>query len=94
MKVIGHLSYFLGLEVSYDHTGYYLSQMKYATDLLSHVGLTDNKTDNTLLETIVKLYLTNGTILDDPTLYRQLSENLIYLTCTGPDIVYIVHIVS
>uniref|UniRef100_A0A2N9GT15 Uncharacterized protein n=1 Tax=Fagus sylvatica TaxID=28930 RepID=A0A2N9GT15_FAGSY len=43
MKDLGHLSYFLGLEVSSDSTGYYLSQAKYASDLLSRAGLTDTK---------------------------------------------------
>ena len=43
MKDLGHLGYFLGLEVSSDSTGYYLSQAKYASDLLSRAGLTDTK---------------------------------------------------
>ena len=43
MKDLGHLCYFLGLEVSSDSTGYYLSQAKYASDLLSRAGLTDTK---------------------------------------------------
>ena len=40
MKDLGHLSYFLGLEVFFDSVGYYLSQAKYATDLLSRADLT------------------------------------------------------
>uniref|UniRef100_A0A2N9EIU4 Reverse transcriptase Ty1/copia-type domain-containing protein n=1 Tax=Fagus sylvatica TaxID=28930 RepID=A0A2N9EIU4_FAGSY len=43
IRDLGHLSYFLGLEVSSDSTGYYLSQAKYASDLLSRAGLTDTK---------------------------------------------------
>jgi hypothetical protein len=43
MKDLGFLSYFLGLEVSSDSDGYYLSQAKYAYDLLSRAGLTDCK---------------------------------------------------
>jgi hypothetical protein len=35
MKDLGSLSYFLGLEVSSDQNGYYFSQAKYASDLLS-----------------------------------------------------------
>uniref|UniRef100_A0A2N9G970 Reverse transcriptase Ty1/copia-type domain-containing protein n=1 Tax=Fagus sylvatica TaxID=28930 RepID=A0A2N9G970_FAGSY len=50
MKDDGHLGYFLGLEVSSDSTGYYLSQAKYASDLLSRAGLTDTKVVSTPLE--------------------------------------------
>nr|KYP68902.1 hypothetical protein KK1_022551 [Cajanus cajan] len=41
MKGLSMLHYFLGLEVSQDSTGYYLSPAKYASDLLSRVGITD-----------------------------------------------------
>uniref|UniRef100_A0A2N9IVC8 Integrase catalytic domain-containing protein n=1 Tax=Fagus sylvatica TaxID=28930 RepID=A0A2N9IVC8_FAGSY len=44
MKDLGTLSYFLGLEVTSSSDGYYLSQAKYASDLLSKAGLTDSKT--------------------------------------------------
>lgn len=47
MKDLGHLSYFLGLKVSFDGASYYLSQEKYIIDLLSCAGLLDNKTANT-----------------------------------------------
>ncbi|KAF2320817.1 hypothetical protein GH714_031024 [Hevea brasiliensis] len=59
-----------------------IKEAKYATDLLCRAGLTDNKTVNTPLETNVKLSPTDGTILEDPTLYRQLFGSLIYLTAT------------
>ena len=39
MKDLGHLSYFLGLEVSQSFEGYYLSQAKYTSDLLSRAVL-------------------------------------------------------
>ena len=80
MKDLGHLSYFLRLEVSSHHTVYYLSQAKYAIDLLTRANLTDNKTANTPLEANIKLSPTEGIILDDLTLYRQLVGSLIYLT--------------
>ncbi|KAL0294976.1 UNVERIFIED_CONTAM: Retrovirus-related Pol polyprotein from transposon TNT 1-94 [Sesamum calycinum] len=39
-----------GLEISSDHTGYYLTNVKYATEL-SRAGLTDVKVANTPMET-------------------------------------------
>ncbi|XP_062173640.1 uncharacterized mitochondrial protein AtMg00810-like [Alnus glutinosa] len=65
--------------------GYYLSQAKYASDLLSKAGLTDSKTCISPLEHNTRLLAT---------LYRQLVGSLIYLTVTRPDISYTVHLVS
>ncbi|GFS44208.1 hypothetical protein Acr_00g0089110 [Actinidia rufa] len=84
MKDLGNLSYFLGIEVSSTSDGYYLSQTKYDSDLLSRVGLTDNKTVDTPLENNVRLNTTDGEPLSDPTLYCQLVGSLIYLTVTQP----------
>ncbi|CAK7353110.1 unnamed protein product, partial [Dovyalis caffra] len=39
MKNLGHLSYFHELEVSSHDIGYYLSQAKYATNLLTRANL-------------------------------------------------------
>ena len=50
MKDLGHLSYFLGLEITHSTDGFYITQAKYASDLLSQVGLTDSKTVDTLVE--------------------------------------------
>ncbi|XP_022851730.1 uncharacterized protein LOC111373423 [Olea europaea var. sylvestris] len=55
MKDLGPLRYFLGLEVSSNSDGYYLSLAKYASDLLSQTRITDNKTVSTPLEPNVKL---------------------------------------
>lgn len=94
MKDLGHLSYFLGLEISRDSHGYYLTQAKYAADLVSQAGLTDNKITSTPIEANVKLIPNDGVPLSNPTLYRQLVGRLIYLTVTRPDLAYAVHIVS
>jgi hypothetical protein len=70
MKDLDTLSYFLGLEVTSSSDGYYLSQVKYASDLLSKAGLTNSKTVSTSLELNVKLNATDGEPLPDATLYR------------------------
>ena len=44
MKDFGHLSYFLGLEITHSTDGLYITQVKYTSDLLSRAGLTDSKT--------------------------------------------------
>ena len=35
MKDLGHLSYFLGLEITHSTDGFYITQAKYASNLLS-----------------------------------------------------------
>ena len=94
MKDLSTPSYFLGLEVTSSSDSYYLSQAKYASDLLSKTGLTNSKTVSTPLELNVKLNATDGEPFPDATLYRQLVGSLIYLTVTGPDLAYAVHLVS
>ncbi|GKV50006.1 hypothetical protein SLEP1_g56724 [Rubroshorea leprosula] len=93
MKDLGVLSYFLGLEVTFSHDGYMLSQVKYASDLVSKVELNDGKSVSTPLEPNVKLTPMDGFPLSDPTRYRQLVGSLVYLTTIRPDIAYAVHIV-
>ena len=44
MKDLGHLRYFLGLEVAYARRGYLVSQQKYISDIFSRVCLTDLRT--------------------------------------------------
>uniref|UniRef100_A0A2N9IYW1 Integrase catalytic domain-containing protein n=1 Tax=Fagus sylvatica TaxID=28930 RepID=A0A2N9IYW1_FAGSY len=94
MKDLGPLSYFLGLEVSSSSDGYYLTQAKYTSDLISRAGITDSKIVDTSIEYNNRLNTHDGEPLPDATLYRQLVGSLVYLTVTRPDISYAVHIVS
>ena len=94
MKDLTYLSYFLGLEVSSDSTGYYLSQAKYASNLLSRATLTDTKAVSTPLEMNAHLAPLDCTPLSDVTIYRQFVGSLVYMTVTRPDIAHVVHLVS
>ena len=94
MKDLGHLSYFLGLEITYSTDGLYITQAKYASKLLSWVGLTDSKTIDTPVELNAHLTPLRGKPLSNPSLYRRLVGNLVYLTVTYPEISYVVHQVS
>ena len=94
MKDLGKLNYFLGFEITSNSDGYYLSQAKYAFDLLTRAGLTDNKTSTTPLKPNCRLTPMDGKPLNGPILYRQLVGSRVYLTVTRLDIFYAVHIVS
>ena len=50
MKDLGNLSYFLGLEITHSTDELYITQAKYAFELLSRAGLTDSKTVDTPIE--------------------------------------------
>jgi len=49
---LGNLSYFLGLEIAHFTDGLYITQAKYAFELLSRVGLIDSKTVDTQIESL------------------------------------------
>ncbi|XP_065615970.1 uncharacterized mitochondrial protein AtMg00810-like [Quercus suber] len=80
MKDLGHLSYFLGLEITHSIDGLYITQAKYAFELLSRARLTDSKTVDTLVELNVHLTPLRGKPLSNPSLYRYLVGSLSPLT--------------
>uniref|UniRef100_A0A2N9I2F7 Integrase catalytic domain-containing protein n=1 Tax=Fagus sylvatica TaxID=28930 RepID=A0A2N9I2F7_FAGSY len=67
MKDLGPLSYFLGLEVSSSSDGYYLTQAKYTSDLISRAGITDSKIVDTPIEYNNRLNTHDGEPLPDAT---------------------------
>ena len=70
MKVLGTLSSFLGLKITLSSDGYYLSQAKYASDLLSKASIIDNKIVSTPLEYNAKLTPLDGEPISNATHYR------------------------
>ncbi|WJZ95940.1 hypothetical protein VitviT2T_014671 [Vitis vinifera] len=94
MKDLGHLSYFLGLEITHSTDGLYITQAKYASNLMSQARLTDSKTVDTPVELNAHLTPSRGKPLSNPSLYRRLVGSLVYLTVTRSDISYAVHQVS
>lgn len=97
MSDLGHLCYFLWIEVSSTPKGFYLSQAKYIKDficLLDRVSLTNQRTDETPMELNLHLSATHVEPPDDPTRYHHLLDILVYLAITCPDISYAVHILS
>ena len=91
MKDLGHLNYFLGLEITHSTDEFYISQAKYAFELLSLAGLTNSKTVNTPVELNAHMTPSGGKPLSNPSFYKRLVDNLVYLTFTRPNISYDVH---
>ena len=94
MKYLGHLSYFLGLEITHSIDGLYITQAKYASELLSQAGLTDSKTVDTPVELNAHLTPSGEKSLSNPSFYKCLVSSLFYLTVTHPDISYAIHQLS
>jgi len=65
-----------------------MSQRKYTLDILDDTGLTGAKSKIFPIKQNLKVTLTDGDLLHDPTKYLWLAGRLIYLIVTRLDIVY------
>ncbi|GJU88594.1 ribonuclease H-like domain-containing protein, partial [Tanacetum coccineum] len=89
MTDLGALNYFLGISVTRYSSGMFLSQRKYAMEILERAHMVGCNSSRTPVDTESKLG-DGGTPVVDPTLYRSLAGSLQYLTFTRPDITYAV----
>lgn len=90
MKDLGPLSYFFGIAVSRHADVMFLSQRKYAEEIIDRAGMASCKPISTPVDTKAKLSVSSGSPFADPTHYRSLVRALQYLTFTRPDISYAV----
>nr|GEU84055.1 putative RNA-directed DNA polymerase, eukaryota, reverse transcriptase zinc-binding domain protein [Tanacetum cinerariifolium] len=87
MTDLGSLTYFLGISVTRDSSVMFLSQKKYAAEILERAGMVNCNPSRTPADIESKLG-TIGDVVFDPTLYQSLAGSLQYLTFTRPDISY------
>ncbi|KAF8723025.1 hypothetical protein HU200_022172 [Digitaria exilis] len=90
VKDMGPLKYFLGVEVQRTSSGFFLSQAKYATEVLDRASMANCKPVSTPADTKPKVSVDDGKLLPDPRWYRSMAGALQYLTLTRPDIAYAV----
>ncbi|GMP54042.1 hypothetical protein CsSME_00019320 [Camellia sinensis var. sinensis] len=88
MSMMGELSYFLGLQIKQSPSGIFVSQSKYAKNLVSKFGLESAKHARTPMSTSLHLSKDSSGIDVDPTLYRSMIGSLLYLTASRPDIAF------
>jgi len=88
MSMIGELNYFLGLQVKQTAEGIFISQSKYAKDLVKWFGLDGKSRARTPMSTSVKISSDLVGKPVDPSLYRSMIGSLLYLTASRPDITF------
>jgi hypothetical protein len=90
LKYLGLMHYFLGLEVWQKPGEIFLTQSKYAIDILRIFDMMDCKSMTTpMISNLKKLQdQVTGSDPEDPTIYRQTIGSLMYLVHTRPDICY------
>ena len=93
MKDLGHLKYFLGIEVSRSDKGIF-SQRKYALDLLQETGMSTCQPADTPVEEGLKLCVETNQVPIDKGRYQRLVGRLMYLAHTRLDLAYKLSIVS
>ncbi|KAK6159284.1 hypothetical protein DH2020_006598 [Rehmannia glutinosa] len=88
MKDLGSLIYFLGIAMTRHKGGMFLSQQKYAEEIIEWVGMSSCKSSHTPIDTNVNVTASASTTYADPSLYRSLAGAFQYLTSIRPDISY------
>ncbi|CAO2836221.1 unnamed protein product [Amaranthus hypochondriacus] len=94
MTDCGLMNFFLGIEVKQCEDGIFISQKKYAKEIIEKFKMGSCKPMSTPVATGMKLTKAGEGKLINPTLYKSLVGSLRYLTITRPDIVYGVGLVS
>ncbi|GJW26900.1 retrovirus-related pol polyprotein from transposon TNT 1-94 [Tanacetum coccineum] len=87
MSLMGELKFFLGIQIHQSLRGIFISQAKYAQEILIKHGMTSCDSIGTPMATKHLDADVSGTPVDQ-TKYRSMVRALMYLTASGPDIVH------
>ena len=77
MSMVGELNYFLGLQVKQRKDGIFISQEKYAKNLVKRFSLGSKKHSSTPINSLLKLSLDPTDVEVDSTLYQSMIGNLL-----------------
>ena len=82
------LTFFLSLQVKQEKDGIFISQEKYARNLVKKFALNSKKHASTPLSSSTKLSLDPSRVEVSQTLYRSIIGSLLYLTASRLDIAF------
>ena len=88
ISMIGELNHFLGLQIRQQESGIFISQSKYAKNLVKKFGLESTSFVRTPMSPNVKLTVDLLSKSVDSSLHRSMIGSLLYLTASRPDISY------
>ena len=88
MSMVGELTFFLGLQVKQKKEGIFVSQEKYARNIVKKFGLDSKKHASTPMSSSIKLNVDSSGVEVSPTLYRSIIGSLLYLTASKSDIAF------
>ncbi|XP_028069016.1 uncharacterized protein LOC114271601 [Camellia sinensis] len=91
MKELGLLNYFLGIFVHTFSSGYFLSQTKYATELLAKPGMLSCKPYSSPMALKSSSHPDSAVPFSNPSFYRSIIGALQYLTITCLDLSFAVN---
>ena len=88
MSMIGELNHFLGLQICQQESGLFLSQSKYAKNLVKKFGMKSASSIRTPISPNVKLIVDLLGKSFDSFLYRSMIGSLLYCIASRLDISY------
>ncbi|KAK2362195.1 putative mitochondrial protein [Trifolium repens] len=90
MSLVGELTYFLGPQVKQMEDTIFISQSKYAKNIVKKFGMESETHKRTPATTHLKLTKDEKGVSVDQSLYRSIIGSLLYLTASRPDISFAV----
>lgn len=88
MSVVGELNYFLGLQVKQRKDEIFISQEKYAKNLVKKFDLDSKKHASTPMSSLARLSSNPSGVEVNLTLYRSIIDSLLYLTASKLDMTF------